>query len=297
MIGSWDNSKVIFGILPKCWKNGNGNEDYGIIIEEIHDEFAILFPLYSGPANDVDNTYVKMIQNVNYESATGIIEPVLLNNDRVGMMTVHNFETNGMDNNTKTTWEYWGDIYATDVISTAVYFLYSDYPNTNDATNRLQMFIRNVAGAFSLRQSTGTGTYQNVRSTDFDPDGFHQFVWVKDGTNMHLYIDGVEVEYFVNDNWTGTYTPNPNRKTLDIWANYNSLTFNKKANNIHGVIIYNDALTAEEVLTNYNLGPDKGGLVGTSNEGYSRLTLSEPIPPKSHSTTTNDIIYHYNKMR
>ena len=84
----------------------------------------------------------------------------------------------------------------------------------------------------------------NSSSYDFRDDKFHHIVGLRDGTNIKLYLDGVEVATNNNDNNVNVNVED--HLYISGWSSY------RGEMEVGPVRIYNKALSATEVSINYN---------------------------------------------
>lgn len=261
MIGNWNNDGVIFGILPKCLKNGDNPATFGI-------DFGggpVSFPIYRGPSS-YGSELLNFSQYIEYND--GIINPreAATDDGISNMLITPNIYDGNIGNDTDYTVEQWVYYQQTDTIS---------YSPISIGAN----------GFFSFRfgSSRGLSFFNKVAPTSVRvtsdvslsplPNGLHHIVAIKDGSVMKIYIDGAIPTYSREDEWTIGTLDLSDASSISISCNYNDNSSNIPTIKWHSYVEYKRALTESEVLQNYALGADYGGLFGYDN-GDGTLTVT-----------------------
>ena len=143
-------------------------------------------------------------------------------------------------NNTNLTYSIWS--YNE---SSSSYYLFS----TGAQTSSTGVALSYQAGGCFVALTTPTKNVFKYFSNSFWPlNEWIQFTWVSNGSTFSFYKNGVSIE---SGNIAGTTSQTDAQSTLGIGRPNNSscCEFDGK---VGGVLVYNAALTATEVLQNYN---------------------------------------------
>lgn len=114
---------------------------------------------------------------------------------------------------------------------------------------------------------------------------YHACVTFNTSTGMALYVNGVLDSTYVSTTTNPTNTPVTGTGRVDI-ANYG--TGNNLAGSIGQVMVYNRALTASEVLKNYNALAGRYGLpINTSGTAIQKTTANTVVAEQFDEVTFN----------
>jgi hypothetical protein len=129
---------------------------------------------------------------------------------------------------------------------------YLVYYNSN---NNFQFWVRNnQQGANSNTQGIGVRTATST--TAFVTSSWYNITGVYDKTNVYIYVNGILEQ-------TGSFTNDISYNTAPVWiGNYASLpNFGLiLKGNVGNVMLYNRALSASEILQNYEATRERFGL-------------------------------------
>lgn len=238
MIGNWDESNVIFGIFPS-------------ILEYVDNLSANdIFPIYNGPqsASSVSAT----LQGEMTYSNNLIINDVL---DLSWLDSNYTREYSGSDT---LTFEFWIRINSFNRESYMwTHRSSGGLPNFNIALKNggyLQFFAGNGIGSLKLINTSLLSAYGHSVGDDI------HISFVKNGINHTFYVNGIALSEDFN---LGTWSENVS------WIPEDNFNINQGlygvaggACNFHSIVLYNTAFTSADVITNYNLGFNYGGLAG-----------------------------------
>lgn len=135
--------------------------------------------------------------------------------------------------------------------SNASMYIFGKYKNTNVGGYELYMSTGNIR---CYMQDTGVANYYDLKSSKTYNDGFWHYVsYVRTGTTMNMYIDGVKD--------TGTLISVAGTVNNVVCTVTCNLTFGSSSDNalyFNGAIdstrIYSRPLTPQEIMSNYNAG-------------------------------------------
>ena len=150
-------------------------------------------------------------------------------------------------NNTNLTYSIWS--YNE---SASSYYLFS----TGAQTSSTGVALSYQAGSGFVSISTPTKSQSVGLNSHWPSNEWVQFTWVSNGSTYSFYKNGVSI---LSGNIAGTSSNSDSQPTLRIGGPNNSTCcrFNGK---VGGVLVYNKALTAAEVLQNYNATKSRFGL-------------------------------------
>jgi hypothetical protein len=316
MIGSWDNSNCIFAILPKCLQNGSNPEPIT----------SGIFPVYNGPKAtenhyvDFDGYYYTSDDNL-LNSTSGVCKyeagklVSLQQPDHRGGYEIkaQDLFKKFFDPSTSLTLEYWVDYVPVNTpgIPTGKYlstgwFSNPDYPESENPINKyvFTLMISNLAGVsagkviFRLGGPTDANTtphtiarnVSNVSSALLEAGDVH-IVFVKNGSDFNFYVNGeslgnaavIPLEVFNN--------PIDDGHVINGFG-YGPTDFDGWRNDLYSTIMYDKALTSEQILANYNLGTSLGGLYGYDNNDNTMLLTPNQIFKKIYSLNIAGQIIH-----
>lgn len=118
-------------------------------------------------------------------------------------------------------------------------------------TNRYYYFGYYDGGSF--QPSTGIGVGKGIQLID---NVWQNLTYTKNGTSVLGYLNGIQLVNFTAGNSNISYQPNRNLRIANVVSVYQR----QYKGNISQVSVYNRALTATEVLQNYNSTKSRFGL-------------------------------------
>lgn len=281
MIGNWDNSKVEFAVLPASLKNGDNPSDFT----------TGFFPVYSGP--NASKTYIGELSGGPLYSdgvlliSEGVHKYLKINHylesNPSNKFTVVSFiRTNGSSYDI--TYPVIGSFegFSNGVVCAV-------FPFTEDHQDIEIITFKDGARDFVITTTT----------SEYITSGFNTLVYVKDGLDASLYLNGillisggspdqtVDMEDFNLNTLLGSYGEDSCFATFQSRGEYKSL------------IYYNDALTPTEIEEGLSLGPSLGLEGYDQGDGTMRLEVSAtPTTPRTNSKTiTTDIAYFDGNFR
>jgi len=260
MPGQWDVTNLLWAVLPKCGSNGNMSSNLA----------AGNFPVYSPNQAAKIFTLTNAAGNDGYRAVDGSI----LNES--GSFSLDSNESIAWTNTIKRAFEV-GFEYKSDGANTQNIFgeitaatIYAMFRIFGDRT--FEIIFRNGA------------TIDRAISSDTVLNGDNHVVAYKDGATLRLWLNGSEVAYSTqnlyeigNLDLAGNYTVFENGDgTKPFQQNLGS------GGKIYRLSCYSD-ITETEIINNYNIGHDYGGLVGTDN-GDDTMFVSVPTSPRSNAS-------------
>jgi len=274
VIGTWDNSKCIYAALPACLKLGRAPADFGY--PSANYAGAGYYPIYNGP--QAATTLVgKMFRDVYYTD--GKIDTSYVGAVREGGCRA-SYE---LPFSTTVEWtiDIWMQcelpIFNPLFYSVAVSSYYNSIPAQNGlfafvpSDYHLECYIKDADGKYG-----GLASYRPGYTHSLDLVHI-TFVKKSDGY-FDNYIDGIKGEVYLEFN-----VP-----YLGATVNGGWLQIHSWNGNIFHQAIYNEALTAEEILALHVLGPDLGGLYGYDlGGGVMRLRTAPSSNPIVESIITS----------
>lgn len=283
MIGKFDDSSVVMACLPACLANGgasslsgnlqsfpifNGPQAGSRVLGHFHGN-----AVYSGGAVDVSQDNASIVTNLlqNFSNSSKFtchtIINLPLNDPHAGDAIIGGY--NSTSASSSMLLEY----------NTDIRFFF-DNPHGN------------VGCFLTIFDSVGfASNIFMILSDDFPTTGTHALTVVKDGTSARLLIDGVSYPLvtdlgFTNDTYNLGDVAVPNPLTIGSNCQDSDTTGLGFRNKVRQFILYNDALTNDQVSTLVNLGPDLGGLYGYDNgDGTMRLDDGSGTAPVSQVGT------------
>ncbi len=148
----------------------------------------------------------------------------------------------------------------------------SDYAGTN-TTGGLGHYIQNQTVRTWLINSSGSAVNVATSGNVLSTNKWHHIVLTRSGSNVKSYVDGKETS-------SGTYSGDLSSANTYIGAHYNDPDYHVDGKNAQ-TRVYNKALTAQEIITNYRATQGNYEQVSTvdisgngiaSSEGGSNLT-------------------------
>lgn len=155
------------------------------------------------------------------------------------------------------TLEAWSRIYAMGVNNIANIIVRGN-PLCDGCEGGFQLMYSSANSSTISVRFDGTGTIGDLRSvgytspTSFIDGQFHHIVGLRDGVNLKLYLDGQLVASSVNDNQVDVAANSP--VYISGWSAYRGQM------DVAVAKMYDKALSAEEVLQNYNALKGRFGL-------------------------------------
>ena len=274
MIGSWDNSKCIYAALPACLKLGSAPADFGYPSANIAS--AGPYPLYNGPAATSLLTG-KLYSDTWYTS--GKLKSVYAGTGAGGFYSSYELPFS-----TEVEWtiDLWAQCIPP-VSNPALYGVaassyYQSIPPVNSffalipSDYHLECYIFDGGDNFGYKASLRSGYTPDLNRVHIT------FVKKSDGY-FEQYIDGIITDTVID----GLDLPYLGASLLGGQMRFTS----QNGNNLHQAI-YNEALTAEEILALHVLGPDLGGLYGYDlGGGVMRLRTAPSSNPIVESIITS----------
>jgi len=128
----------------------------------------------------------------------------------------------------------------------------------------------------------GTG-FNGAWGTEYDDGKLHHMVSVIDATNISFYIDGVQVSTTV----LAVGTTLANLSTVEAYLGRGGWSGDPNwLGNIHKFSLYNKALTADEVLYNYQKGPEASAVITAT---VSSLAFDPNYPAFMFNVTSSNL--------
>ena len=278
MIGNWDNSNCIFAILPKCLQKGDNPPPIS----------TGTLTVYNGPKAtenhyvDFDGSYLtifddnvsKMSGNAMYNSGT--ISQVGTSSPGYEIKASETFKK-FFDKTTDLTLEYWINNvpYAgkPTYITTSWHFnnnypdlaagkfVFSSLINASDGTNANKFTFR-LGGSSSVNPlgHTLVRKVSNVTSA-LSSEGPIHFVMTKNQGDFDFYVNGVYLGVETSQDWEDS-THSLGDGYVSQGVGTNNPTYVSPFSSISSMILYDGVLSSEQILENYSLGADLGGLYG-----------------------------------
>lgn len=265
-IGLWDNSNVVFAILPGCERevktaSQNTGEvlvyngpSAGSTITSSMESLPEGFGYYYDPSNPEDSYYI-------FDGSAGyldvLFQPAFTN---VSKCTINFWEdlSNGFDENVAGNYE-------------------------NGGQERLQ--ASSTTGGTIRHQFLFTkgGTTKYARTNSLGDTLKRMITLVKDGSTLKIYKDGTEVSSYEKQD---SYTLGDLTFSTNLTIGYNGSGYIKANSKIYQYIWYDDALSDSAISDLYSLESHLGYLGGTDN-GDGTITLT--YVPNNYITTINGV--------
>ena len=290
-IGEFDNTSVVFAILPACLKNGDKPET----------GYINPFPIYNGPSAPFKligtNSIAEEGSQTKYFSDTGKLlltpvqsdlltfpnngEPIRVNYsahvDLTNSLTIHSIIdfSSPVSADIGIPWEFSSSLDGAAISGFMAIQLLQNGDFFGDIPSMAILVLDNFHVPYDPNHPELT-TYQEAYILDDTPiSGSHSLTLVKRGSNYSMYFDArllteIYQDYSVGDpTLLGSFD-------CGTWGNLN---YFQLPSYVLSHIVYNRALSIQEILNLQNLGPSLGGLYGYNN-GDGTLRLSASGPPK-----------------
>ena len=264
MIGDWDNSNVVFALLPACLGIGENPAAYSKGAPAGIDP---AFPVYNGP----DGGGITSNMSQYYEYANGTLHGTP--HAAGGILQINGSDPSGMAPSNTVTMEMWFDLYATTQWS----YYFECWP---DNTSYLYNFISSSSRIATWWKGDG-GVGLRVVKENMLTAGRYQLVWKKDGQTVKYYINGNEIgDYRRQDSFTDTLLAGLRDYRFII---YHVVGEARPSTDLLAAILYNRPLGDEEISDNYNRGPTLGGLMGYGINGNEEMILESNAERTNYS--------------
>ena len=271
---TWDKSDVILSLLPECWKNGQNPAPNGVEVGR--------FPVYNGPLAQAVYTssyagdYMMDTDPVVYSYSGGNCQY----ND--GMIKMLDDPTNRprlfldcapqmvnmFSNTSKYSFEFWLERSISDKGSWVHATHWADsvgnpytYGVGISTTGKPFLYIKSNQN-FGAPSNPFLKFYRTAASELLTTGGLVHVVFIKYYTNILIYVNGVKQTVVDLDfawKYGAPFSPLTGYSYVGIASGGSSTNH---MDNIRAFNIYGNALTDEEVLNNYLIGADMGGLSG-----------------------------------
>jgi len=241
LIGTWDNANVQMVLAFNAWKQGNGTVDQN----------SGEMPGF--PDGSFDATFTNMGAGFGYDATLGICKFDGTNDfiDTTGL-------TPAFTNASKHTFEF--------KVTATVGATHILWGQNDDVNNEMFCAILNT-GVLRFNFEVG-GVTDMADSTETLTNGVdYTLHFVKDGTTLKIFIDGVEVTYATQD----TYALGNKTYTNSVQVGARGDDTLTSDTNMFWVANYSDAIIQSRITTNSGLN-NAMGLVGTNTVDVMALT-------------------------
>jgi hypothetical protein len=119
---------------------------------------------------------------------------------------------------------------------------------TEDATTNNNYYFAYYDGS-AFQPGTGIGVGRGVKLTNFI---WQNITYTKNGTSVIGYLNGIQYVSYITTNSAISYQPNKNSRIGGVVSTVSGVGNRYYKGNISNVLVYNRALSSEEILQNYN---------------------------------------------